>query len=78
MSTCGTGFVYSLSAFQCEPCPAGTVAEGNECVRFDANLGVLVPLRWGGKDSPLEPWAVRYAASAVMAAHHINNRVASL
>eukprot|EP00961_Rhodomonas_salina_P235256 3179809-Rhodomonas_salina.1 len=75
---CETGFVFSTSSLQCELCPAGTVVGGNECVRFDANLGVLVPLRWGEKDSPLEPWAVRYAASAVMAEHHINNRVASL
>eukprot|EP00961_Rhodomonas_salina_P239379 3233896-Rhodomonas_salina.1 len=38
----------------------------------------MVPLRWGGPDHPMEAWVARVAASAAMAAHHINNRVATL
>ena len=75
---CEGDFVFSAASLQCEPCPRGTAAEGNECVRYDASVGVMVPLRWGGQGSPLEPWALRYAAAAVMAAHHINQREAAL
>eukprot|EP00961_Rhodomonas_salina_P059941 804925-Rhodomonas_salina.1 len=49
-----------------------------DSLAFDANIGIMVPMRWGGPDAKLEPWAVRYAASAAMAAYHVNHRVTSL
>lgn len=40
---------------------------------LNARIGVMVPLR-AGPGAPIDQWAVRWAAAAVMAAHHINNR----
>eukprot|EP00961_Rhodomonas_salina_P232140 3136308-Rhodomonas_salina.2 len=54
------------------------VVLATDCHAFVADLGVLVPLRWQGADGAAESWAVRYAAVAAMAAHHINHRVNSL
>eukprot|EP00961_Rhodomonas_salina_P055183 741347-Rhodomonas_salina.1 len=48
-----------------------------ECHTLDASVGIMVPLRWGG-DSPMQARHMRYAASAAMAAYHINHRVATL
>eukprot|EP00961_Rhodomonas_salina_P126309 1701312-Rhodomonas_salina.2 len=49
-----------------------------ESSAMNGSVGILLPLRWGGLEAPIEPWDIRYAASAAMAVYHINNRVASL
>jgi ABC-type branched-subunit amino acid transport system substrate-binding protein len=75
---CKGNSVFSRSSMQCELCPKGTRVEGRDCVRFDAWIGILVPLRWQGPDGPMWEWPMQHAASAAMAAYHINHRVTSL
>jgi hypothetical protein len=48
-----------------------------ECVARNASLGILVPLRLSAA-SRFNPVYMRYAASAAMAASHINNKVCTL
>lgn len=72
--SCDKGRVFSSESLQCEECPAGTAEEDGACVQFDAMIGVVVPLRIGGGDAQVEPWVLRYAAAAAMAAVHINPR----
>eukprot|EP00961_Rhodomonas_salina_P025070 337869-Rhodomonas_salina.1 len=68
---CGPGLVFSVDSLQCEPCPAGEGKEGSVCVRYDAFVGVLVPMGWGSVSKG-------YAASIIMAARHINQRIDTL
>eukprot|EP00961_Rhodomonas_salina_P297625 3937372-Rhodomonas_salina.1 len=53
-------------------------AQGADGRMPDASLGVLLPLRWGGADQPIQPSFARYAASAAMAVYHVNQRSALL
>lgn len=74
---CPRGQVFSGSSLQCERCPPGTAEQGGACVRFHANLGVIVPLTWevGG---PVESWALPWAAVAALATYHVNHKVETL